>query len=158
MALEKHCWDFARSDFDTINRNASLKQAYDLLMKNLDGPPHRPGVVVVNDEGKYAGMYCIDDLASDLNKFYKDACAQETRRDWADSFFNLCELAGHTKIGEKLVKRGRNLMGNSPFSKAVEIILDKRVSMVAVLDETGACNGVITRAQVLRELGPKIFK
>ncbi len=158
MPLEKHCWDFARSDFDTINRNASLKQAYDLLMKNLEGPPHRPGIVVVDDEGKYAGMYTIEDLSSDLNQFYKDACAKEGGRDWGDAFFNLCELAGVMKIGEKLVKRGRNLMGNSPFSKAVEIVLDKRVAMVAVIDETGACNGVITRAQVLKELEPKIFK
>lgn len=158
MPLEKHCWDFARSEFDTINKNASLKEAFDLMMKNIDTPPFRPGIVVVDDDGKYVGMYTTDDLARDLSKYYKDACAEEAGRGWADSFFNMCELAGVAKIGDVLVKRGRNLMGNSPFSKVIEIMLDKGVRMVAVIDETQACTGVITRRQVFKELGPKIFK
>ena len=158
MPLEKHCWDLARSEFDAINQNASLSDTFELIMKNLDGPPHKPGVIVVDDGGKYVGMYTTDDLARDLNRFYKDACAREEGRSWADSFFNVCELAGVTKVGDRIEKRGRNLMGNSPFAQAVEIIFDKRVSMVAVLDETHKCTGVITRRQVFRELGPKMFK
>lgn len=158
MPLEKKCMDFAHTEFVTINQEAALKAAFELMMNNIDGPPHKRGLVVVDGNGKYAGLFTIQDLARELKLFYDSACAEAGPGSWGDAFFNACELAGVTKVGDKIKKRDGHLTGSSPLADAAGIIFDKGLPLVALVDDSGKCAGVVTRARVFQELGPKMFK
>ncbi len=158
MPLEKKCQDLAQTDFVTINREAGLKAAFELMMANIEGPAHKRGLVVVDGNGKYAGLFTIQDLAAELKLFYDSACAEAGPAGWGDSFFNACELAGVAKVGDKIKKRDGHLTGSSPMADAAGIIFDKGLPLVALVDDSGKCVGVITRARVFQELGPKMFK
>ena len=53
-------------NFATIGAGAGLKEAYLALKKNLEGPPHSPGLVVVDEAGKFAGVLTMDDFMVEL--------------------------------------------------------------------------------------------
>jgi CBS domain-containing protein len=62
MALERTNNEVMSRDFSTISAEAFLKEAYNALKKNLEGPPHAPGLVVLDSKGKYAGVLTVDDF------------------------------------------------------------------------------------------------
>jgi CBS domain-containing protein len=158
MSMENKCLNYAHTEFVTINQKAGLKETFELMMTNIEGPPHKRGVVVVDDDGQYVGLYTTRDLAHDLKRFYDSACAEARGGNWADSFFNVCELAGVAKIGDRIKKRNGKLTGASPLADAAEVVFDQGLPLVALVDDSGKCAGVITRARVFQELGPKMFK
>jgi hypothetical protein len=55
MELKKTNKDMMTVDFSTINTDAHVKEAYFSIKKNLEGPPHSPGIVVLNNEGSMLG-------------------------------------------------------------------------------------------------------
>jgi len=143
--------------FATINGEAHLKEAYEAIKKNLEGPPHSPGLVVVDQEGKYAGLFTLDDLMTELAGLYRHACEQPGEKGGGETFLNLCELIGIKKVADLMSAKGVAVQAGDSFAKACESILYKKLNLVAVVDESLKPVGIITRRKVLVEIAPRMF-
>ena len=145
-------------EFASIGAQVGLKEAFEAIRRNLEGPPHSPGLVVLDERGMYAGMLTMDDLMRELSMLYHDACDKPGQKDWADKFFNQCEIAGVRKVSEIVSGKGATVAAGDGFDSACEVILGQNVRMVPVVGEGSKVVGIITRRMVLEELGPKMFK
>ena len=144
--------------FSTIKADALLKEAYEAIKKNLEGPPHTPGLVVVDEAGKYAGLFTLDDLMQELARLYRHACDQAGKQGWGEAFFNRCEIMGIKKVSELMSAKRAAVQTGESFEKACALILDKKLNLVAVLDEKSKPVGIITRRKVLTEIATRMFK
>jgi predicted transcriptional regulator len=158
MQLEKRNSEVMTQDFSTISADASLKEAYASMEKNLQGPPHSPGIVVINEKGKYAGVLTMDELMNELRQFYRDACDKPGKGEWIAAFFNQCEIMGIKKVSEIMGGKRLWIRSSDRFEKSCELILYKRLTLLAVVDEDSKPVGIITRRMVLREIGSRMFK
>jgi predicted transcriptional regulator len=145
------------ANFAVINGDAHLKEAFEAIKNNLEGPPHPPGLVVVDGAGKYAGLFTLDDLMQELAGLYRQACEQPGKQGWGPSFFNLCELVGIKKVADLMSAKRLAVQAGDNFATACEMILSKKLHLVAVLDENLKPVGIITRRKVLVEIAPKMF-
>ena len=146
------------ADFPTIMADAHLKEAYFAIKKNLEGPPHSPGIVVVDHEGKYAGLLTVDDLMKELSRLYRDACDKPGKKGWFEPFSDECELVALKKVAEIMSGKRLSVQAADSFEKSCELILYNQLSLLAVVDEDSKPVGVITRRKVLVEIAPRMFK
>jgi predicted transcriptional regulator len=144
--------------FDTISATASLKEAYLALKKNMEGPPHAPGLVVVDDHGKYAGVLTIDDFMIELAKLHREACDKPGRPQWLETFFGHCEIVGMMKVQEIMSGKRLSVPVSDMFEQSCELILNKKLHLLVVVDDNAKPLGIITRRKVLEELAPRMFK
>ena len=158
MQLEKTNYEVMNHSFPTIGEDALLKEAYSAIMQNLTGPPHAPGLVVLDNTGKYAGLLTVDDFMKELARLYRDACDKPGKKQWYETFFNQCEIMGFKKVAEIMSGKGLSIRDGDSFEKACELILYKNVNMLVVVDEKSKPVGIITRRQVLEEVAPRMFK
>ena len=158
MELQKTNSDVMTRDFATIKADASLKEAYSAIKKNLEGPPHSPGLVVLDNEKKYAGILTVDDFMGELSRLYRDACDKPGKKDWVERFFNECELAGIKQVSHLMSGKRQTIRTGDSFEKSCELILYKKLNLLAVVDENAKPVGIITRRKVLTELAPRLFR
>jgi CBS-domain-containing membrane protein len=158
MNLSRKNGDMMKSDFATVKQDASLKEAFEAVRANLEAPPHSPGLVVLNKAGGYAGILTVDDLMSELNRLYSEACDRPGSKDWADTFFNRCEIAGMEKVSNIMSGKDLKVSATDTFDRSCEMILSKKLHLLPVVDASSKVVGIITRRQVLAELAPKMFK
>jgi predicted transcriptional regulator len=158
MELQKTNINMMTADFSTIKADAHLKEAYEAIKKNLEGPPHAPGLVVLDHIGKYAGLLTIDDLMKELARLYRQACDQPGKKEWLQNFFNQCELIGIKKVSEIMSAKRLSIQAGDSFEKSCELILAKKLHLLAVVDQNAKPVGIITRRKVLLEIAPRMFK
>jgi len=158
MEIQKTNKDVMISDFSTIKADADLKEAFEAIRKNLEESPYSPGLIVIENKGKYAGVLTLDDFMSELRKLYRDACDQTEGKEWLARFFNECEMMGIRKVYEITSGKRLSIQSSDRFEKACGLILNKKLDLLAVVDEKSIPVGIITRRQVLTEIGPRMFK
>src|SRR4030042_3311922 len=158
MELKKTNKAMMTADFPTIKADAHLKEAYAAIKKNLEGPPHSPGIVVLDHEGKYAGLLTVDELMKELARLYRHACDKPGKKDWSETFFNQCELVGMKQVSEIMSGRRLSLQAGDSFEKSCELVLYKKLNLLAVVDKNSKPVGIITRRKVLVEIAPRMFK
>jgi predicted transcriptional regulator len=158
MELKKTNKAMMTADFPTIKADAHLKEAYAAIKRNLEGPPHSPGIVVLDHEGKYAGLLTVDDLMKELARLYRHACDKPGKKDWFETFFNQCELVGMKQVSEIMSGRRLSLQAGDSFEKSCELVLYKKLNLLAVVDKNSKPVGIITRRKVLVEIAPRMFK
>ncbi len=158
MALQLTNQEVMSRAYDTISAGASLKEAYEALEKNMAGPPHAPGLVVVDEDGKYAGVLTIDDLMTELAKLHRSACDKPGRPEWLENFFGHCEIVGLMKVAEIMSGKRLSVPGGNMFDQSCELILNKKLSLLVVVDDKAKPVGIITRRKVLEEMAPRMFK
>ena len=123
MELKKSNNEVMARSFSTISADASLKEAYEAIEKNLEGPPHSPGLIVLDTEGKYAGVLTVDDFMRELGRFYRSACDKPGKMQWFETFFNQCEIMGFKKVSEIMSGKRLSVRGSDSFEKSCELIL-----------------------------------
>ena len=158
MEPQKMNKDFMMSDFFTINANADLKEAFESIKETLEECPYSPGLIVVENDGKYAGVLTLGDFMSELRRLYRDACDKTEGEEWMARFFNECGIMGMRKVSELMSGKRLSVKSNDPFEKACALILRKKIDLLAVVDERSSPVGILTRRQVLTEIGPRMFK
>ena len=158
MELKKTNNDVMARAFATTSAEAFLKEAYDALKKNLEGPPHAPGLVVLDNKGKYAGLLTVDDFMRELAKLYRKACDKPGRKEWLSTFFSQCEIIGNIKVSEIMSGKRLSTRGRDMFETACELILYKKLHLLVVVDDNAKPVGIITRRKVLEEIAPRMFK
>ncbi len=144
--------------FATIKGDTLLKEAYEAIKKNLEGPPHAPGLVVVDAAGKYAGLFTVDDLMRELAGLYRQGCEQAGKEGWFERFISRCELVGIQKVADIMSAKWVSVQAGDNFATACEAILYKNLNLVAVVDASSKPVGIITRRKVLVEIAPRMFK
>lgn len=158
MEAQKTNKDVMTSDFSTINADADLKEAFENIKKTLEESHHSPGLIVVENEGKYAGVLTLGDFMSELRLLYRDACDKAEGEEWMTRFFTECELMGIRKVREIMSGKHLSVKSGDTFEKACELILRKKVDFLAVVDEKSSPVGILTRRDVFTEIGPRMFK
>jgi len=158
MELHKTNKDIMATNFSTIRADASLKEAYDAIKMNLEGPPHLPGLIVLDNKGRYAGVLTVDDFMHELRKLYRDACDKPGEKEWLAEFFNECGLVRIRKVSELMSAKRLSIGTSERFEKSCELILYKKMHLLAVVDENSKPVGVITGKKVLTEIASRIFK
>jgi predicted transcriptional regulator len=158
MDPERTNKDVMMSDFFTIGIDANLKEGFDGIQECLAEFPYRFGLVVLDHEGKYAGLLTVDDFMNELRQLYRDACDKVEGQEWMSRFFNECEIMGVKKVSEIMSGKRLSIGSEDSFEKACELVLGKKVPLLAVVDERSKPVGIITRRQVLMEVGPRMFK
>jgi predicted transcriptional regulator len=157
MELKKTNKAMMTANFPTIKADAHLKEAYAAIKKNLEGPPHSPGLVVLDHEGKYAGLLTVDDLMQELARLYRHACDKPGKKDWADAFFSQCELVGMKRVSEIMSAKRLSIQAGDSFEKSCESVLYNKLHLLAVIDADSKPVGIITRRKVLVEIAPRMF-
>jgi len=158
MVLKKTNKAMMTANFPTIKADAHLKEAYAAIRKNLEGPPHSPGLVVLDHEGKYAGLLTVDDLMQELARLYRHACDKPGKKDWVDTFFSQCELVGMKQVSEIMSSKRLAIQAGDTFEKSCELVLYNKLNLLAVIDADSKPVGIITRRKVLVEIAPRMFK
>jgi predicted transcriptional regulator len=158
MELQKTNKDVMTTNFSTISADGSLREAYDAIKMNLEGPPHLPGLIVLDNKGRYAGVLTVDDFMHELRGLYRDACDKPGEKEWMAEFFNQCGLVGIKKVSEIMSAKRLSIRTSDRFEKSCELVLYKKLRLLAVVDENSKPVGVITRRRVLTEIASRIFK
>jgi predicted transcriptional regulator len=158
MEPQKTNKDVMIPDFSTIKTDANLKEAFEGIQKMLEESPHSPGLVVIENEGHYAGVLTLADFMNELRKLYRDACDKTEEKEWMASLFSECELMGIRKVYEITSGRRVSIQSSDSFEKACELILRKKLELLAVVDEKSMPVGIITRRHVLTEIGSRMLK
>jgi predicted transcriptional regulator len=158
MESQKTNQDVMSSVFSAIKAEADLKEAFEGIKKILEGSPHSPGMIVIDNEGKYAGVLTLDAFMNELRKLYRDACDKTGEKELMARFFNECELIGIRKVYELTSGKRLSVKSGDSFEKACQLILRKKIDLLAVVDQKLIPVGIITRKQVLTEIGPRMFK
>jgi predicted transcriptional regulator len=158
MALQLTNNEVMSRAFSTISVEASLKDAYKELKKNMEGPPHAPGLVVIDKNEKYAGVVTVDDFMKELARLHRSACDKPGRPQWMENFFSHCEIVGFMKIAEIMSSKRLSMGGSDLFEKSCELILYKKLNLLVVVNEKAKPVGIITRRKVLEEVAPRMFK
>jgi len=158
MALTKTNNDMMIPTFPTIKADTHLKEAYEAIKKNLEGPPHAPGLVVIDSAGKYVGVLTVDDLMQELARLYRAACDKPGKNEWVSTFFSKCEIINFKKVAEIMSGKRLSVRVGDLFEKSCELLLYKKVNLLVVVDEKSKPVGLITRRKVLEEVAPRMFK
>ncbi len=158
MEPQKTNKDVMSSDFSTIKTDAILREAFEGIKTVLEKSPHSPGLIVIENEGKYAGVLTLADFMNELRKLYRDACDKTGGKEWMASLFSECELMGMRKVYEITSGKRLSIKSGDSFEKACELILHKKLDLLAVVDEKSMPVGIITRRHVLTEIGSRMFK
>ena len=158
MEPQKTNKDVMTSNFSTIKTDANLKEAFEGITKMLEESPHSPGLIVIENEGNYAGVLTLADFMNELRKLYRDACDKTGGKEPIARLFNECELIGIRKVSEITSGKRLSIKSGDPFEKACELILHKKLDLLAVVDEKSMPVGIITRRQVFTEIGSRMFK
>jgi predicted transcriptional regulator len=158
MEPKKTNKDVMTSDFSKIKTDASLKEAFEDIEEMLEKSPHLPGLIVIEKEGNYAGVLTVADFMNELRKLYRDACDRTEGKEWMASLFTECELMGIRKVHEITSGKRLSIKSDDSFEKACELILHKKLDLLAVVDERSMPMGIITRRHVLTEIGSRMFR
>ena len=150
--------DMMTRTFSTIKAEATLKEAYNAIKQNLEGPPHSPGLVVLDTDGKYAGVLTMDDFMKELAQLYRSACDKPGRAEWLSTFFSKCEIIEFRKVSEIMSGKRLSVRSSDRFEKSCELILYKKANLLGVVDENLRPVGIITRRKVLEEIAPRMFR
>jgi predicted transcriptional regulator len=158
MEPQKTNKDVMNSDFSTIKADANLAEAFEGIKKMLEKSPDLPGLIVIENEGNYAGVLTLADFMNELRQLYRDACDKTGEKEWMAKFFTECELIGIRKVSEITSGKRLSIKSEDSFEKACELILRKRLDLLTVVDEKSKPVGIITRRHVLTEIGSRMFK
>jgi predicted transcriptional regulator len=146
-------------EFASIREDSSLKEAFEAIKSNLEGPPHSPALVVFDKVGRCVGMLTMDDLMQELGRLSRDACDKPGQKDWADRFFNQCEIARLEKVSGIMSGKDIAVGPEAGFDQSCELLLSKNLHMLPVIEKgSSKAVGIITRRMVFEELGPRMFK
>ena len=158
MELKKTNNEVMTKSFATISQDASLKETYEAIKKNLTGPPHAPGLVVTDAAGKFAGLVTVDDFMKELSRLHSAACDKPGRPEWLSTFFSKCEIIDFQKVAEIMSGKRLWVKSRDSFEDSCELILYKKAHLLAVVDEESKPVGIITRRMVIEEIAPRMFK
>ena len=135
----------------TINRNASVKELSELLIKNKIS-----GVPVVDDNGSLVGIATEGDLIvqdADLHfpRYFKLLDSIIYLESLNKFKRNLKKYLG-TKVEDIMTGKVKTVNTDTPVNEVANIMIKNNVKRVPVLDSSGNLVGIITRADIVKSM------
>ena len=133
----------------TINKNASVAELSELLIKNKIS-----GVPVVDDSGKLVGIATEGDLIvrdADLHfpRYFKLLDSIIYLESLNKFKRNLRKYLG-TKVEDVMTSKIKIVKEDTPVNVVANIMIRDNVNRVPVLDNDGNLVGIITRADIVK--------
>ena len=143
--------DIMTEDVITISKDASIDQLSELLVKNKIS-----GVPVLDENKKLVGIVTEADIIikdSDLQfpRYFKllDAIIY---LDSLNKFRNNLKKHLAVKVEEIMTTKVRTVSPDTSLSEVANIMLDRRINRLPVLDQNGRITGIVTRADIVRSM------
>ena len=135
----------------TINKNASVAELSELLIKNKIS-----GVPVVDDSGKLIGIATEGDLIvrdADLHfpRYFKLLDSIIYLESLNKFKRNLRKYLG-TKVEDVMTSKVKIVKEDTPVNVVANIMIRNNVNRVPVLDNDGNLVGIITRADIVKSM------
>ena len=135
----------------TINKNASVAELSELLIKNKIS-----GVPVVDDSGKLVGIATEGDLIirdADLHfpRYFKLLDSIIYLESLNKFKRNLRKYLG-TKVEDVMTSKVKIVKEDTPINVVANIMIRNNVNRVPVLDNDGDLVGIITRADIVKSM------
>lgn len=135
----------------TINKNASVAELSELLIKNKIS-----GVPVVDDSGKLVGIATEGDLIvrdADLHfpRYFKLLDSIIYLESLNKFKRNLRKYLG-TKVEDVMTSKVKIVKEDTPVNVVANIMVRNNVNRVPVLDNDGNLAGIITRADIVKSM------
>lgn len=135
----------------TINKNASVAELSELLIKNKIS-----GVPVVDDSGKLVGIATEGDLIvrdADLHfpRYFKLLDSIIYLESLNKFKRNLRKYLG-TKVEDVMTSKVKIVKEDTPVNVVANIMIRNNVNRVPVLDNDGNLVGIITRADIVKSM------
>lgn len=135
----------------TINKNASVAELSELLIKNKIS-----GVPVVDDSGKLVGIATEGDLIvrdADLHfpRYFKLLDSIIYLESLNKFKRNLRKYLG-TKVEDVMTSKVKIVKEDAPVNVVANIMIRDNVNRVPVLDNDGNLVGIITRADIVKSM------
>ncbi|MBM3699586.1 MAG: CBS domain-containing protein [Actinobacteria bacterium] len=135
----------------TISQDASIEELSETLLENkISGMP------VTDSSGNLVGIVTEADIMvrnTELHfpRYFKllDAII------YLESFTKFREnLKKHlaTKVGDIMTKKAFTINTQTPVSDAAEIMLQKKINRLPVMDSDGRLAGIVTRADIVKSM------
>ena len=133
----------------TINKSASIEQLSELLLKN-----NISGVPVMDDDGSLAGVVTeadiiVKDTSLHFPAYFKllDAIIY---LESLNKFKNNLKKHLATKVEDIMTEKIRTVSPDTDVSEIADIMLDKRINRLPILDKDAKLVGIVTRADIVR--------
>jgi len=135
----------------TINKNASVAELSELLIKNKIS-----GLPVVDDSGKLVGIATEGDLIvrdADLHfpRYFKLLDSIIYLESLNKFKRNLRKYLG-TKVEDVMTSKVKIVKEDTPVNVVANIMIRNNVNRVPVLDNDGNLVGIITRADIVKSM------
>ena len=135
----------------TINKNASVAELSELLIKNKIS-----GLPVVDDSGKLVGIATEGDLIvrdADLHfpRYFKLLDSIIYLESLNKFKRNLRKYLG-TKVEDVMTSKVKIVKEDTPVNVVANIMIRNNVNRVPVLDNDGDLAGIITRADIVKSM------
>ena len=135
----------------TINKNASVAELSELLIKNKIS-----GLPVVDDSGKLVGIATEGDLIvrdADLHfpRYFKLLDSIIYLESLNKFKRNLRKYLG-TKVEDVMTSKVKIVKEDTPVNVVANIMVRNNVNRVPVLDNDGDLVGIITRADIVKSM------
>ena len=145
--------DIMTSEVITISPNMGIIDAARILMEN-----HINGVPVVNAEGKLVGILCRDDLISQQKKipipsFFMvlDGIIPLTSPRHLQKEMEKITAA---TVDHAMTTKPITVMPDTDIEVVAELMVDKKIHTIPVIDNDGCLVGVVGKEDLLRTLIP----
>jgi len=138
----------------TINKNASIGELSELLIKNKIS-----GVPVVDSDGKLVGIATEGDIIvqnADLHfpRYFKLLDSVIYLESLGNFKRNLRKYLA-TKVGDIMTEKVRVVKKDTPVNKVADMMIENNINRVPVVDERGSLVGIITRADIVKSMVKK---
>lgn len=156
MLLRKRAWDIMREEFAFVHEDASLAQAITALRESRRKQPDNAFVLVFSKNERFLGILSMWNLVQGIGPCLLKGSVQEGNEvDWDKAFSQACRSCAQVRIMDCLQTDVPVLKPNDPLARVLEVFLDYRRGR-AVVEEGGRIIGVITLADLFREIGDSL--
>ncbi len=151
MPDEQAVKDIMVTEVIAIQEDASVDELSKLLIENKIS-----GVPVVDKDGKLVGIATEGDLIikdSDLHfpRYFKLLDSIIYLESLNKFKKNLKKYLG-TKVSDVMTTDVKTVNGDTPVSKAANLMIRNNINRLPVLDDKGDMIGIITRADIVRSM------
>lgn len=157
MLLRKRAWDIMREEYAFVREDASLSEAIVALTAVRKKQPDTSFVLVFSKSERFLGILSMWNLIQGMGPcLLKGSVLDGNEVDWDKAFGQACRSCAQVRISDCLQSDVPVLKPNDPLARVLEVFLDYRRGR-AVVEEGGRVIGVVTLADLFKEIGESLI-
>lgn len=156
MLVRKRIWDIMRVEYASVLEDASLSEAFSSLLRIQLKQPDINFLLVFSKTQKFLGVLSMWNLIQGMGPcLLKGSVLDGNEVDWDKAFGMACRSCAQVRISDCLQHDIPVLRPNDPLARVLEVFLDYRRGR-AVVDDGGKIVGVVTLADLFKEVGESL--